>query len=168
MIRYNIIFYLLLTSAQAVFCQNFKFGWIQDLKIGNSTSINLNDSLINLANKFDDLKFIFVSGDLTSRGKNSEFQEAKVLFDKLKTNYYVIPGKGDFRWIESGGTILFEVFKDDKFSFEIEGVLFLGINTNIPRQKINGHVSPENLRWLRDQLSNTPDSQEVVLMMDYH
>ena len=129
--KYLLIILFCSISIQSNFCQDFKFAWIQNLEISQNSDTKHIDSIIRLINLTKDLRFVLISGNLTENGRNSEFNNAKKILGKLGTQYYILPGEKDYRWNESGGTIFYENWDDIRIAFEIDSVVFLGLNTNV-------------------------------------
>ncbi len=66
-----------------------------------------------------------ITGDIAELGTDKELKLAKVLFDSLDVPYYIIPGNHDTGWSESGGWGLLQVFGNDKFVFDHNGIGFV-------------------------------------------
>lgn len=69
---------------------------------------------------------VVLTGDITELGTNEELKLAKKILDSLNIPWYIIPGNHDTGWSESGGVMFTTVFGYDKFSFEYNGIRFLG------------------------------------------
>ncbi|MCF8304926.1 MAG: PQQ-binding-like beta-propeller repeat protein [Ignavibacteriales bacterium] len=158
------IIYLILISAisKPVESNDYKFAWITDTHIGYKNADLELDSAIALINMDNSYKFVIVSGDITEKGKNEELEKAKEILDKLRVKYYVLPGNHDTKWSSSCGTKFLELWKDDKFSFEIEGSLFIGLNTGILWKGGGGHLSPEDISWTSELVSKSKAKDFMV------
>ena len=147
--------------------QEYKFAWISDIHTGYPTAETDLDSVVGLINSFDDLKFLIASGDIAEKGKVSELEKAKSIFDKLKIPYHIIPGNHDTKWSETGTVGFSDVFGDDKFSFIQNNTLFLGVNTGVPMRGGGGHFKPEDLEWLKSNI-NKNDSYDEIFVTVHH
>jgi outer membrane protein assembly factor BamB len=164
--KLNLVVLFLLLICIHSFAQSFKFGWITDLNIGHSNADMELNSLVDEINKRTDLKFVLITGDITERGKNEELESAKKILDNLKIKYFLIPGTNDVHWSESACSKWKEIWKDDKFEFEYNGIRFIGISGAIPWQGGKGHISPENLNWLDNILAKINQQQEIILVLN--
>lgn len=150
-----------------LYAQDYNYAWITDLHIGAPNADNDLRSVINDINKRTDLKFVVATGDITEKGRNSELEQAKEILDGLKTTYYIIPGNHDTKWSESGCTKLKELWGDDKFSFDFKSTRHIGINSGIPWRGGGGHVSVEDLDWLKNILKETPPDREIIFYIHH-
>lgn len=106
----------------------FRFAFLSDTHIGSPDGKAEEDlrRTVEDINKMTDIAFVVITGDITELGTNDELRRAKQLFDALKVPYHIIPGNHDSGWSESGGVSFITSFGDDKFSFEYNGIRFLG------------------------------------------
>lgn len=160
------IFFSLIVSVTS-FCQNYKYAWITDIHIGAPGADDDLRLVVNDINKHNDIKFAVATGDITEKGRNSELELAKHILDSLKITYYIIPGNHDTKWSESGCTKFTELWGDDKFQFDFQNVKHIGINSGIPWRGGGGHVSVEDLTWLKNILKETPTDQEIIFYMHH-
>lgn len=144
--------------------QQYKFAWITDIHIGSPNADTDLNSVVNNINTNSEIQFVIASGDITEKGKNSELVEAKFILDKLKIPYYIVPGNHDTKWSESGTTKFSQLWKDDKFVFEIFGTKFIGLNSGVPWRGGGGHFAPEDLVWLDSIVTNTIPNQEIFFV----
>ena len=169
----------LLTLILLIFVSTFsaketKFGWITDTHIGYKNADTELESIVKSINDLDEIQFVVVTGDVTETGKNSEFETAKEILDKLNKPYYIIPGNHDTKWSESGCTKFTELWNDDKFSFiekslpeKEAGALFIGLNSGMPWRGGGGHLAPEDLIWLEDELSKADSGTDVYFFVHH-
>lgn len=148
------ILILILISYLQLNAQDFQFAWLTDLHIGfTNADVDL-ENCINKINNNQNIKFVIASGDITEKGRNSELEKVKSILEKLNKPYYIIPGNHDTKWSESGLTKFTELFGDNKFSFKQGNSLFIGLNSGIPWRGGGGHISPEDLNWLTEELES--------------
>lgn len=165
MIRLTVLF--LFAAAASLFSQDFRYGWISDLHIGAPGADGALENIVNGINKHDNIRFVVITGDISQNGHSSEFEKAKNLLDKLSVKYYLIPGEHDIKFSETGGSKIKDLWGDDKFTFEYEGMKFIGLSNACDWHGISGHFSVEGLNWLDSLLAGTKPDQELVLLTHF-
>ncbi len=158
---------LLLIFVSTLYAKGTKFCWITDTHIGYKNADNELESIVNSINDLEDVQFVVATGDITETGKNIEIETAKNILDKLNKPYYIIPGNHDTKWSESGCTKFIELWNDDKFSFIQDSTLFIGLNSGIPWRGGGGHIAPEHLLWLKDELSKSESGTDVYFFVHH-
>ena len=158
---------LLLIFVSTLYAKGTKFCWITDTHIGYKNADNELESIVNSINDLEDVQFVVATGDITETGKNIELETAKNILDKLNKPYYIIPGNHDAKWSESGCTKFIELWNDDKFSFIQDSTLFIGLNSSIPWRGGGGHIAPEDLLWLKDELSKADSGTDVYFFVHH-
>ncbi|MCX7654605.1 MAG: PQQ-binding-like beta-propeller repeat protein [Fervidobacterium sp.] len=114
---------------------------------------------------------VFLLGDLTEMGKESEFEKLenylKLLSDS-KIPYNILLGNHDVRWayriwktknIEGG---LYENFKVD-----IQDISFIGIDTSLYFQQF-GHIGEPQIRWIKEQLEDCKKQSKTIILLSHH
>lgn len=142
--------------------QPFKFGWITDLHIGAKNADADLQAVVQDINTKKGIAFVIATGDITEKGKADDLKNAIQILDKLSVPYYIIPGNHDTKWSESGGQVFSNLWKDDKFKFEYEKTVLIGLNSGIVWRGGGGHFTPEDLRWLDSLLSTIPPTKEIL------
>ncbi len=163
--RFVVIFTLLFTFT--VNAQSYSFAWLSDTHIGAPKAAAYLDSVVRSINQVDSLKFVIVSGDLTEKGRNSEFEKFKKIIDKLDIPYYVIPGNHDFVWNESGGLEFTDLFNNENFEFTFGNEEYIGLNAAVLWRGGGGHFPPETLAWLKDKLASVNDKLRIILFVHF-
>lgn len=158
---------IILLTASPLNAQSFEFAWLTDLHIGSPNAEEDLQRIVSDINKEGSAAFIIASGDISEQGRNSQLEAAKKILDKLSAKYYIVPGNHDTKWSESGGRKFSELWKADNFSFEHQGVTFIGLDSGIPWKGGGGHLSPEALRFLDEVLSKTDRSKPIVLVLHH-
>jgi outer membrane protein assembly factor BamB/predicted phosphodiesterase len=146
----------------------FVFALLTDLHI--TTSGHAEEDLrqaVDQINACDDVEFVLVTGDVTERGDRESLQKAKNILDRLKVKYYAIPGNHETKWSESGVTAFGDIFGGERFRMEHKGFLFLGFNTGPLMRMADGHVAPQDFRWLQEELEKAGRIQPVILVTHY-
>lgn len=139
-----------------------KFAWITDMHIGyDSADVEL-EKIVAQINSFNDISFILATGDITEKSRNSEFDRAKEILDKLEKPLLIIPGNHDTKWSNSGGSKFIEIWDDDKFIYKKDSTIYIGMNSAIPLRSGAGHFRPEDINWLKDELSKIDSSKEII------
>ena len=161
----SFLFVLVVGCCQA---EDFKFALLTDIHISKNPSAaeDLERSVAQI-NKASDLAFVLVSGDITEEGDCFSLHVAKDILDKLSIPYYIIPGNHDTKWTESGATCFAQIFGSDRFEFEYGGFLFLGFNSGPIVRIADGHVSPQDVDWLKSRLSANGKEKPVFLVTHY-
>lgn len=81
--------------------------------------------------------------------------------------YYIIPGNHETKWSESGVTDFGHIFGGERFKFEHKGFLFLGFNSGPLMRMADGHVVPQDITWLKDELKKAGKEKPVFLVTHY-
>ncbi len=160
------ILFSLLVSV-STFCQNYKYAWITDTHIGAPNADVDLQSVVNDINKRSEIKFVVATGDIAEKGRNSELELAKQILEGLSADYYIFPGNHDTKWSESGCAKFVELWGDDKFVFDFQDTRHIGINSGIPWRGGGGHVSVEQLNWLKKVLSEISTDKEIIIYIHH-
>lgn len=157
------------TETQQANDKSFRFALFTDLHISlnNEESTNDLESAVADLNNQHDIAFLIVSGDLTETGDRASLEKVKSILDKLKCDYYIVPGNHETKWSESGATDFARVFGDNKFRLFVNGYLFLGFNTGPVIKMGDGHVAPQDIEWVGRQLKQIGRKQPVFLVTHY-
>ena len=155
-------FYFFITLSAIGLAQEFKYGWISDTHIGSPGAKANLENVINDINNRKDIAFVVVTGDISEKGMDEELETAKSILDSLIVPYYVIPGNHDTKWSESGCQKFKELWKDDKFAFNYDGIENIGMNSGIPWHGGGGHIAVEDLSWLDSVLAATPKNEQII------
>ena len=146
----------------------FHFALLTDLHITqNTTAVDDLENSLKQINNTPEIEFVLVTGDVTEFGDKVSLEKAKELLDKLNIPYYITSGNHETKWSASGHTDFARIFGDDKFAFEHKGVRFFGFNTGPVLRMADGHVSPQDITWLKDELSKKEKTQPVILATHY-
>ncbi|MDP2916185.1 MAG: PQQ-binding-like beta-propeller repeat protein [Candidatus Aminicenantes bacterium] len=150
-----------------VFCpifsaQSVRFAVISDTHIGAGTAASALESVVAAVNSRLDIEFVVVAGDISEKGRLSEFVQAKKILDGLKVPYYAIPGNHDSHWIGHGLTNFRNTWPEDRFYFQKGNDVFIGLNS-----WDTGHLAPEDITWLEGKIAAVPLSTEIFLFVHY-
>jgi len=163
----KIIFLFLLISNLA-FSQQFKFAWLTDIHIGYPTAEEDLSRSVDDINSSEDISFTIVSGDITATGTLEELTLAKQVLDNLEKPYYIIPGNHDTKWSESGCTDFIRLWGNDRFVFEYDNFLFIGLHEGPRMRMADGHWAPEDLNWFDSLIVSLPNSNEPIIFVTHY
>jgi outer membrane protein assembly factor BamB len=76
-------------------------------------------------------------------------------------------GNHDTGWSESGGVSFTKTFGYDKFSFDFNGIRFIGCASGPYVRMSDGHIPRDAIVWLDSLLSKTPKDQPVIFTNHY-
>lgn len=141
---------------------------MSDLHV-TSDSIAENDvrRAVDQINNTPGIDFVIVSGDLSETGDRLSLEKAKSILDGLKPKYYATSGNHETKWSESGATDFGRIFGSDRFRFEHQGILFLGFNTGPVIRMAEGHVAPQDISWLNENLQKAGKEKPVFIVTHY-
>lgn len=164
----NLLFLFFITTALKA--ENpFYFALFSDLHITSSND-KPSEDLINAINDLNDLDyidFVIVSGDITENGDLKSLKMAKEMLDKLNVPYYITSGNHELKWSESGATDFSRVFGDNKFMFSHKNYHFIAFETGPIIKMGDGHVSPQDIAWVGEQLKQLKKDAPVFAITHY-
>ena len=148
---------------------NFKFAFLTDIHITAGDSIPYNDLArsVNQINDTPGIEFAIVSGDITNIGDRQSMEVVKSLLDRLNVEYHIIPGNHETKWSESGVTDFARVFGNERFKFEHDGILFMGVNSGPIIRMADGHVAPQDIDWIKTELDKAGKEKPVIFITHY-
>lgn len=147
----------------------FRFAHLTDLHISPNNAQPTEDLLRSVAqlNATDGLDFVIVTGDLTEEGDRASLEKVKSCLDLLKMPHYTVLGNHETKWSESGCTAFAEIFGAERFKLEHKGFLFLGFNSGPLMRMAYGHVVPQDIRWMKEEIKKAGKEQKVILATHY-
>ncbi len=163
-----LVFLIFSVNAHSQF-KKFRFAFISDTHIGSPNGSAEEDlrRTVRDINAMDDIAFVVLTGDITELGTNEELKLAKQILDSLDVPWHIIPGNHDTGWSESGGVMFTTVFGYDKFSFEHNGIRFLGCASGPYVRMSDGHVPRDAVNWLDAELKKVQPGQPVIFLNHY-
>ena len=145
----------------------FRFALLTDIHI-DINALNPTQDLRNSVdqiNQSDSIDFILVTGDIADKGDGASLRLAKQELDRLQRPYYIVQGNHDQKWSESGCLDFKHIFGYERFKFEHRGYLFLGFPSGPLMRMALGHVAPEDIDWVVEELKkNGSDGKPVFLV----
>jgi outer membrane protein assembly factor BamB/Icc-related predicted phosphoesterase len=148
--------------------QVFRFAHVTDTHVGSATGGEDLGRTIRDINETKDIAFTIISGDITEMGSNAQLELAKLILDSLAKPYYIIPGNHDTKWSESGCRTFSRLWTDDKFTFEYGGVRFIGCSSGPNMRMGDGHVPPEDIRWVDSIFASLRDRNQPLIFVNHY
>lgn len=147
----------------------FRFAHLTDLHLSPNNPNPTEDLLRSVAqiNATDSIDFVLVTGDLTEEGDRATLEKVKSCLDLLKMKYYVALGNHETKWSDSGCTAFGEIFGGERFEFMHKGYLFLGFNSGPLMRMAYGHVVPQDIRWMKEEMEKAGKDNPVFLVTHY-
>ena len=167
------LFIIILLSVSNLYGQGVKrqfvrFAYLADIHISDVAS-NIEDLEISVAdiNTLKDIDFVVFAGDITEFGSDKEIEIAKSIISRLNVPYYVLSGNHDSKWSESGCNTFAKVFGYEYFSFEKNGIQFIGTNSGPNMRMAPALVPREAMVWLDSVTRSLPREMPVVFINHY-
>lgn len=154
------VLFLTLLAWSVALPQETRFAVITDTHIGAGGAAAELEAIVARINRMKEVEFVIHTGDITEKGRDSEFSEAKKILDGLHCPYSIIPGNHDSHWIGYGLAGFRKTWGDDKFLFQKGGSFFVGLNA-----WDLGHVAPQDLRWIEQRVLEMPPSATIFLFI---
>jgi len=146
----------------------FRFALLTDLHIAKGgNAVEDLQNAVDQINASNDIEFVLVTGDITEQGDKASLQKAKEILDRLKVKYYTIPGNHETKWSDSGVTAFGDIFNNERFRLDYKGFLFLGFNSGPLMRMAEGHIAPQDIRWLEEELKKAGREKPVFLVTHY-
>lgn len=144
----------------------FSYAQISDthIYVENKESCEYLNTIVDEINADENIAFVIVTGDITEYGDYASFVKAKSILERLKCQYYVVPGNNDYELSSASGENFKKVFRDNKFRLLFNGYLFLGINTSSPYRWSEGHIAAHDIVWVKQQLKNVGRKTPVFIV----
>lgn len=166
MIKNTILF--LLFSCLVGHAEEFRFALVTDIHMKAEDSLAYQDlqRMVEHINQQADLAFVLVTGDLAEEGDRVSLLRVKELLDQLTIPYYALSGNHETKWSESGATDFARIYGSERFDFTYHGIRFLGFGTGPVIRMMDGHVAPQDITWLKQELAANPE-QPAILVTHY-
>ena len=154
-----------LICCYSLMAQDFTFALLTDTHISHKNKAPEEDlrKVIKEVNQNKDIEFVVVSGDISEEGDFKSLNQAKGLLDLINKKTYVIPGNHETKWTESGMTDFSQIFGSERIKFKHNGFLFLGFNTGPLMRMADGHVVPQDITWLKEELEKEKETPTFLV-----
>ena len=148
---------------------------LSDLHFGKISHPKIVDSLVEEINGRE-LTLVVISGDLTQRAREIEYQAAAAMLEALRPPVLVVPGNHDvYPWWHPIKRIFSPLDRfakhvsDDPLPvFEANGLAVLGINSAHGRTVKGGRIGIEEQIAITDFFAPRPQSVFKVLVVHHH
>jgi len=154
-------------QAQSIQPDTLRFALITDTHIGKPGNDLGLATIVADINRNPQLAFVVITGDVSDFGTTAQLRQTKALLDKLNKPYYCLPGNHDTGWSESGGLAFNQLWQDQKFVADVQGVRCIGFSTGPYGRMSRGYVPQDQLRWLDSLARATPPTQPVLFFAHY-
>ena len=151
----------------------FSFAQISDSHIGFSKPANpdaaatLKDAIEHVAAMPGKPAFMIHTGDITHFARPQQFDDARSLIDGARLDVRYVPGEHDMVDEGAGKAYMERFGKDAKgrgwYAFDHQGVHFVGLVNVSNVVDGMGHLGPEQLAWLADDLKPRSASTPIVV-----
>ena len=161
---------LLLIFQLNVFCiDSFRFAFLTDMHIDINNERPTNDllSAVNEINNNKEIEFVLVGGDVTENGDSASLCKAKQLLNQLKKPYYITFGNHDVRASKPENRIYTSIFGSNRFSFTYRNVHFIGFSTVPVSNYGTGHVSTQDIAWIKTELTQQNTEKPLIVTTHY-
>ena len=146
--------------------QSYKYAWISGIQFEFPLVKNDLENIIKDINNKKEISFVIITGNISKNSKNEEIDSVKIMLDNLKVPYYIIPGNDDAKLNESCYMEFKELWKDNKFAFNYNGIEHIGLNCGIFMRE-RGHFRIEDMQWLDSILAKLPDTDQVFFYSNF-
>ena len=168
MMRPFLLIFILAVVPWMLGAQSFSFAHVTDTHIGGATGAEDLEKSVADINSLSEVAFVLVTGDVTEFGSREELEEARRILDGLKKPWYAVPGNHDSKWSESGCNDFVQVFGAEEFSFEREGILFVGTASGPNMRMAPALVPREQMLWLDSVLTAMKDPAQPVIFINHY
>lgn len=111
---------------------------------------------------------VIVNGDLTNEGSDEQIANVNDILRGVRFPLYVLPGNHENNWSQSATKTFIDTFGGDRFVFEIDSLVVVGINCGPFMKMGDGHIKQEDLHWLRHTLNERVTPGKRVLSLNHY
>lgn len=144
--------------------QPFRFVHVSDTHFGTGNNQPANIKMFEEISALDPpAEFLVNTGDIAEIGTDEEYAELQDALKSLKPRMYLAPGNHDVRWNPRGKSGYVDGVGQELFqSWTHNGVHFVTLDSTVLLQHW-GHISQEQLDWLKSDLDKLPEGTPVVI-----
>ncbi len=153
---------LFLLCAWWGFGTDVRFAVISDTHVGSGTAAVDLRSVVQAINKRRDIECVFVTGDITEKGRDEEFAQAKEILSGLRLPWVAIPGNHDAHWIGAGLAGFAKEFGRGYFVDEQSGAAFFLLTSGE-----FGHLDPQEVEWLAKAIARVSASKDIFVLLHH-
>ena len=164
-----LLLFILLSTTMMAQRGTFRFAQLTDIHLSRTDAQPTEYLLKSIAqiNATDSIDFVLVTGDLTEEGDRTTLNKVKECLNLLKVPVYVVMGNHETKWSDSGCTAFSSIFGGEHFEFIHQGILFLGFNSGPLMRMAFGHVSPQDITWMKQEIEHFGTDKPVILVTHY-
>ncbi len=148
---------------------------LSDIHFGKITHPSIVENLVEEINAFD-ATLVVVSGDLTQRARQVEFEAARAMLDRFNAPVLVVPGNHDvYPWWKPFRRVFLPlrryrrlISSDLTPTFEREGLAVLGLNSAHGRTGKGGRIASVPRGTIRPFFGSKPPGTFKVLVLHHH
>ena len=146
------------------------FALLTDTHISTGNPRPMEDLQRSIAdiNQNPSIEFVVITGDLTESGDRASIQAIKDELDNLNVPFYATSGNHETTWSESGVMDFSRVFGDSRFAFSHNGMYFIGFNSGPVIRMADGHVAPQDIAWLQQNLDSVSRAGNAPIFVFTH
>ncbi|MBR4994969.1 MAG: PQQ-binding-like beta-propeller repeat protein [Alistipes sp.] len=111
----------------------------------------------------DPTQIVVVAGDVSNEGSDEELQRVKELLGAIKKPQFVIPGNHEDQWSQSACKRFNDLWGNDRFVTELDGMVIVGINCGPYMKAADGHIKREDLSWLDKTLAQHKEKRVISI-----
>lgn len=111
---------------------------------------------------------VIVNGDLTNEGSDEQIANVNNILKEIRFPLYVLPGNHENNWSQSATKTIIDTFGGDRFVFEQDSLVVVGINCGPFMKMGDGHIKQEDLHWLRSTLDKYVTPGKKVLSFNHY
>ena len=145
-----------------------RFAVFSDIHVtpGNENDKQLREAIkeVNKGN-YD---YVIINGDLTNEGSDAEIANVKEILDGVTLPLIVLPGNHENTWSQSATKTFVDTFGSDRFVYEVDSLIIVGINCGPFMKMGDGHIKQEDLHWLRKTLDERVTPGKKVLSFNHY
>ena len=147
----------------------FTFAQITDIHLNSNDPKPLEYlmSSIDDMNQNPAIDFVLITGDLADNGDNASLEQLASALKHLNKKYYVLTGNHETTWSESGMSKFSELFGSERMQFEHKGMLFLGFTSGPFIKMALGHVAPQDISWVAQEVRQHGKGKHVIIATHY-
>lgn len=157
-----------LTAFAAMALQAQRFAVFSDIHVtpGNANDKALREAVAEVNRGEYDA--VIVNGDLTNEGSDEQIANVNNILRGVRFPLYVLPGNHENNWSQSATKTFIDTFGGDRFVFEIDSLVVVGINCGPFMKMGDGHIKQEDLHWLRHTLNERVTPGKRVLSLNHY
>ncbi len=137
-------------------------------KVGHTARHGAEALVTQLNNLPFEPDFILHTGDVAFDPDPSAYEAAREILGQIPYSVYYLAGNHDYpAELQSRMTNRTEVISPFYYTFEVNGVQIVCLDSNGPAEPPRGFVTEEQIGWL-DNICSTPDSRPLIVAVHHN